>query len=282
MFSSSLVPDSAGFSPSSPVLHFHLQAMCLGQTWSPARNKADPKKSPALSPAQLPGDPTAVDPTVLQPWETPPVPAPGAEAVGHHNQLSLYCHLLTETPSRNIWDCCFPQKSSSCHYSPAPAVLTNPKATDSATSWGHQSSLHPQGLCPHQLWLLLELVLQGEGGSAQPYLLLLLPSPVKSIYTSRFSKPDLVFALKWQKAFPQQCFGHCWMCPTALLQHTELKQDGCHEEEKVFTSGQGFSPKENHHKMSCCCSILQDPACRGEPEWALCNTEPHFSSLETF
>lgn len=85
--------------------------------------------------------------------------------MGHHNQLSLYCHLLTETSSRNIWDCCFPQKSSSCHYSPAPAVLTNPKATDSATSWGHQSSLHPQGLCPHQLWLLLELVLQGEGGS---------------------------------------------------------------------------------------------------------------------
>lgn len=68
IFSSSLVPDSIGFSPYSPVLHFRLQATCLGQRWSPARvarNRADPKKSPALSSAQLPDDPTSVA-TALQ------------------------------------------------------------------------------------------------------------------------------------------------------------------------------------------------------------------------
>lgn len=205
--------------------------------------------------------------------------------MGHHNQLSLYCHLLTETPSRNIWDSCFPQKSPSCHYSPAPAVLKKAPKIPKPETLQHPGDTRAPctpRVCAHtSCGYFWSWFCRGKEVLHSPICYCCshhLPSPFTP---ADFLNLTLFLHSSDKKLFPSNVLDTAG-CVPLLFCNTELKQDGCHEEEKVFTSGQGFSPKENHHKMSCCCSILQHPACRGEPEWALCNTEPHFSSLETF
>lgn len=290
MFSSSLVPDSVGFSPHLPVLHFHLQTVCLGQRWSPAqaaRNRADSKKFPALSSAQLPA-------VIPQQWpypcETPPVPAPGAEAMGHHLQLSQYCHFLTETApalARDFqkysqpWDCCPPWKSPSYHYSPAhkapkipkPQTLQHPAQLKHLShSWGHQSSLHP-----HQQRLLLVLLLQEEGGLVLHSLICFccshhLPNPFTP---ADISKCDLFFCTQMTKSFSPIMLWtqlHVSHCSSA----THGTQAGWIPWRKVFTSGQSFSLK----KIITNWAAAAASSSRREAGWALCNTEA--ARTETF
>lgn len=162
------------------------------------------------------------------PRETPSVSPPGAEAIGHHCQLSRYSHLLTETVPALAHDFTsrdtpspvisrLPKKQH--HFTTALLQLPsreaglplqlqhsfhqdsqNPKTIDSAKSckaqvFGPRSRM-PEALCTQRVCAHASsgkgLILQEQGGlvlhlasSVTAYLLLLLPSPAKSIYTMR-------------------------------------------------------------------------------------------------